>query len=972
MHKKQFIIVAILILLVSYSISAQKKNFPIVTKKSRVSIIYDDKADKLISIVANLLAEDIERVTDFKPPVGTDISKASGNVIIIGNSQSEIIKKTLNVKSSKVKLLENKWESFAIQVIDAPSNNISKAYVITGSDTRGTAYGVFSLSEKIGVSPWYWWADAPVRKQKELSVLQDDYVSSPPAVKYRGIFINDEDWGLQPWAAKKFEPETGDIGPKTYVKVFELLLRLKANMVWPAMHPSTKAFFSYPGNVKAADDYQIIIGSSHAEPMLRNNVGEWDEKKMGHFNYITNKSKVFDYWEERIKESRNLNSIYTIGMRGVHDSQMEGVNNLNDAGALLEAIFKDQRQLLSKYVNSDMTKVPQAFTVYKEVLDIYDNGLKVPEDVTIVWPDDNYGYIQRLNNEKEEIRPGGSGVYYHASYWGRPHDYLWLPSIHPALMREEMMKAFETGADRIWVLNVGDIKPLEYNIQEFLDMAYNPLPFKDSRYCQKHLKNWISTIFGSKQSQEIFSILWTYYQLAFERKPEFMGWSQVEPSTNTTYTAYNHFFYGDEAQKRIDKFNELQRAAQKLKSGLDPNYADVYYELVYYPVVGASLLNKKFLYRDKAYYYLLQNRLSAFDYNRNIKLVYDSIVKETNYYNTQLANGKWENIMSMEPRNLAVFQIPSVPSQGNQNESSWGISPEGYSITDSAHLQNSNTFLVPAFDNLNDQKYFIDVFLCKDQILKWSATSSENWIRVSKTKGELSSGEGKNQIRIWLSIDWSKIVQKGKVVGQVIFSDGSKEIQVKVEANKKYQPVKGYKGFVENNGVVSMLASHFTTLVNKGSTGWNIISGLGYKDSSIQALPFILQPKFSISLDSVKKNNSFVEYDFVSFSAVTPSIIIYSLPTHPLNNNFNVRYAINIDDGPLQIIDTRTQGRSEEWKQNVLRNRAERKISLPFLISGKHSLRIYAIDPGVILDQVVIDLGGMRQAYSAIEETKVK
>jgi len=214
---------------------------------------------------------------------------------------------------------------------------------------------VFTLSEKIGVSPWYWWADVPVKHQTELTNRQDDSVSSPPAVKYRGIFINNEDWGLQPCAAKTFEPQTGDIGPKTYAKVFELLLRLKANLIWPAMHPSTKAFFRYPGNVKTAEDYQIIVGSSHAEPMLRNSVREWNEKTMGPFNYLTNREKAYQYWEDRIKQSSGINAIYTIGMRGVHDSGIEGVKDPKEAVPLFGRIFKDQRELLAKYVAKDVS-----------------------------------------------------------------------------------------------------------------------------------------------------------------------------------------------------------------------------------------------------------------------------------------------------------------------------------------------------------------------------------------------------------------------------------------------------------------------------------------------------------------------------------------------------------------------------------------------------------------------------------------
>jgi len=811
----------------------------------------------------------------------------------------------------------------------------------------------------------------PAKQQKELTITQNDFISSPPSVKFRGIFINDEDWGLQPWAAKTLEPETGDIGTKTYAKVFELLLRLKANMIWPAMHPSTKAFFHYPGNVKTAEDYQITVGSSHAEPMLRNNVGEWKVPTMGRFNYFTNKEKIYQYWEDRIKESRGIDAIYTVGMRGVHDGQMEGVTDLKEAVPVVEKIIQDQRQMLSKHLNKDATAIPQALTPYKEVLEIYDNGLKVPDDVTLVWPDDNYGYIHRLNNEKEMLRKGGAGVYYHASYWGRPHDYLWISSTHPSLIREEMMKAHETGADRLWILNVGDIKPLEYNMQFFMDMAYNTKPFKESSYTKRHLQQWANTVFGKEKGNAMAEILWEYYDLAFERRPEFMGWSQTEPTTKTTYTDYNHFYFGDEAQKRIDKYNVLEQKVKKMRSQISSIDADAFYQLVYYPVVGASWMNKKFLFRDKAYFYSKQNRLSAFDYAQWSKAAYDSIVKETEYYNKQLASGKWEHMMSMKPRNLPVYLQPVIPSISIDSTNGWSISPEGYVTKDSSLTAIADALSLPAFDNLSKQKYFVDIFLSKNQPMQWKATPSSNWIRLSNNSGSLSAEKGKKQQRIWVDIDWSRIANE-KAIGQIVFEGGDKQITVNVQAAKiNKSGLAAYKGFIENNGFISMYATHFTRQTNNGIHQWKRIDGLGYTGSTLQVLPLSISGKVPSGADSIKASQSFVEYDFYTFSSGNPVVTVFALPTHPVNNNYSVRYAVSIDDGSLKLVDIKTFGRSEEWKQNVLRNRAERKIEMPFLDAGKHTLRIYCVDPGVILDEIRIDLGGLKKAYSAIPETRM-
>lgn len=933
-------VLVLLALFVCPKLFAQKNSFPIVTKTARVTIVYDARSAKLDSISANLLSQDIERITSYKPKLLTDISKASGNVIVIGSVQSALVQKFADKNSSLYKKLNGKWECFGFTIVDKPTPAISKAFVISGSDVRGTAYGVFTLSEKLGVSPWYWWADVPVKKRNELTITQDEFISTPPSVQYRGIFINDEDWGLRPWSANTFEPEKKNIGPRTYEKVFELLLRLKANLIWPAMHPGTAPFYTDPENAKMAAAYSIVAGTSHAEPMMRNNVGEWDEKTMGHFNYITNKEKVYQYWEARVKQTQNDNVVYTLGMRGVHDSGMEGVKGPKEAVPLLEQIFADQRGLLAKYKNE---KVPQVFTAYKEVLDIYDAGLKLPDDVTIVWPDDNYGYIQRLNNQQEKDRAGGSGVYYHASYWGRPHDYLWLSSAHPSLVRKEMMKAFDAGAHRLWVLNVGDIKPLEYNMQFFLDMAYNATPFKSSEYSKIHLQQWHQNIFGKEHAAVIAKALWEYYDLAFERKPEFMGWSQTEPTTKTNFTTYNHFYFGDEAQRRINRYNVLQKTVSTLRNNIKGEEADAFYQLVYYPVTCAGLMNKKFLYRDKAYVYAKQNRISAFDYAALSKAVYDSIVTETTFYNDVLSRGKWKGMMSMKPRDLPVFHSPVLTTISLQKSDGWNVVPEG---NDTIKTDKKLTVFTAGLA----QKYFIDVFLSDSVTVSWNAKPSADWIVLSQKSGSLTPSN--NSTRLWVSVDWKKVPNTNN--GTIEFTANGKKITIFVEAFRPAE-AEDYRGFIETNGYVSMHARHYSAKGNE----WVLTHGTGHSGTSLT----------SVIKDTANIANAHVVYQFYSFSKTPPNVIIYTLPTHPLNKSFSMRYGLSINDGPVQIIDFKTVGRSEEWKQNVLRNSATRSTTFPALTPGKHTLKIYAIDPGVVLDRIVIDFGSRYKSYSVIPVT---
>lgn len=726
------------------------------------------------------------------------------------------------------------------------------------------------------------------------------------------------------------------------------------------MHPGTAPFYSDPENAKVAAAYGILIGSSHAEPMLRNNVGEWDEKQKGHFNYITNKDSVYAYWEERVKHSGGDKVVYTLGMRGVHDSGIEGVKTAKEAVPLLERIIDDQRNLLKKYHPKDAAEIPQVFTAYKEVLDIYDNGLRLPDDVTLVWPDDNYGYIQRLNNADEQKRSGGSGVYYHASYWGRPHDYLWLSSTHPSLIREEMMKAYENKTNRLWVLNVGDIKPLEYNIQLFLDMAFDAAPFKQSVYTKTHLQNWAKQIFGQTKATAITNILWQYYNLAFERRPEFMGWSQTEPTTKTNYTAYNHFYFGDEAQRRIDQYEHLQKAAADLRKQITADNADAFYQLVYYPLVSASWMNKKFLYRDKAFLYARQNRLSALDYAKMSNAVYDSIAMETEYFNQRLSKGKWKGMMSMKPRELPVYQAPDNPAINIQNTLLWDLAPEGY---DTAAYQQKREKSLPAFTKGMQQQYFIDVYLGSSQTIQWKAKPSAPWILLSKKEGVLTNEKQKNTARIWITIDWNKAPKAEYFSGQIIFEAAGRKQTVKINALQPKELEK-YSGHTESNGQISIYANSFVKELGTTSR-WQTLKQLGHTGTSLQSV--VSAPNSNTV--SIEQKAGYVGYEFYSLTNAAPNVSVFTLPTHPLNKSHSMRYGVSIDDGAITTIDFKTIGRSEEWKQNVLRNLAVKTVSFPVLKPGKHTLKIYAIDPGVILDRILINFSSSQKAYSVVPET---
>jgi hypothetical protein len=938
--------------------------FPVVQQRAAAPIYVDAQDAEVVRVAAEALAKDINSLSGVAPALRAAAEPLATYAIVVGTlGHSALIDRL--AATGAVPQLRGQWEAFSISVVDNPLGRAGKALVVAGSDRRGTAFGVFELSRRLGISPWYWWADVTPRRQEHLYLTAGTHLSAPPTVKYRGIFLNDEDWGLQPWAAQNMDPDLKDIGPNTYARLFELLLRLKANLIWPAMHPSTRAFFHYPGNPQMADRYAILVGTSHAEPMLRNNVDEWKEPKMGPFDYFGNRPAVLAYWQQRVREAASLEAIYSLGMRGVHDSGMLGAETPQEAAQMVGHVLTDQRDLLRRYVAPDVTQVPQVFTAYKEVLNVYDQGLKLPDDVTLAWPDDNYGYISRLSNAAEQARAGGSGVYYHASYWGRPHDYLWLNSTHPALIRAEMLKAHDLKTDRLWVLNVGDLKPLEYNVQLFLDMAYRPADFAPPAAVPAHLQQWLQEAFGAAQAPAIRALLWEYYDLAFERRPEFMGWSQTEPTTKTHRTAYNHFYYGDEAQRRLDRYASLVQQAQQLRAQIAPDRADAFYELVYYPVVGAALLNQKFLYQDKSYLYARQNRACAADYARWAQQAYASIETETAYYNQQLAGGKWRGMMSMHPRDLPVYQAPAAPAFQLDTTRVWGVAPEG--MADSATAPG-RVLGLPTFSAHGPESYFVDVFLSRRRAVRWRATSSAKWLVLSAKEGTLTAAEGQQQQRLHVRVDWRKLPRRGEPTGYLTCSGAGQTFRVAVRAARPDPALADYPGFEETNGYLSIFAAHYSRKIDQPGHHWALVAGLGRTGNGLQAQP--LQATPLAEAGSAPAATAFVEYDFYTRTKAAPVVTVFTLPTHPTTRAVSVRYGIAVDDGPMAVLDCKTVGRSEEWKQNVLSNNAQRQFRAPALGPGRHTLRLYPLDPGVVLDRLTIDLGGLRPAYSAIPETR--
>ncbi|MET0267695.1 MAG: glycosyl hydrolase 115 family protein [Duganella sp.] len=782
------------------------------------------------TLAARLLARDLQALSGQAPAVSTQLEACTAVCVVIAGHDTALARSVAAQTATPLQLdsLGGAWERYRRVV--APARTGKTSYVlIAGSDARGAVWGVIDLTRELGVSAWEWWADVTPRRQSRITISDTAVASRSPSVQYRGIFLNDEDWGLQPWAAKTYDRQAKDIGPATYARIYELLWRLKANTIWPAMHDSTKPFYQIDGNPEMARDYAIVVGTSHAEPMMRNNVREWRSKEDGAFNFFTNRQRMLDYWRTRAEQVKDYDNFYSLGLRGVHDSPMEGAATPQQARDAVAEVIGLQRGILAQATGKAVQQIPQALTLYKEVLDVYKSGLQVPDDVTLVWPDNNYGYLAQLSTPQERARSGGAGIYYHLSYWGRPHDYLWLGTTHPALVREQLDRTWQTGADKLWIVNVGDIKPIEYLTDYFLDLAFDHRQL--ARTPSDHLRNWFATQFGDTHAAVLAALQREFYDLAWERRPEFMGFGQTEPTTPNGINAYLRTG-GEEARRRLARYEALRQQAEQIGAALPADRQDAYFELVLYPIRAAARLNQRILSLELAAALARQGQAGAQQQVEHARAAHAALVADTAQYNA-LANGKWRHMMDLAPRRLPVFHEPVFP-----------------------------TYPAPA-----------------------------------------------------------------------------KAINLPV-----------------NKVVVTSLAATSAA----PNPAWEIVPELGSKGGSLRSrlsLPSVA--------DGQPPNALALTWNFEQKQAGGARIKLVAAPVHPLTASNSLRIGVRIDDGPLEVLDFRTFGRSDEWKQNVLSNSAVRMLVRPQLEVGRHTISVYALDPGFILDRVDIVPDGAPDYYGA-------
>ena len=951
-----------------------KYAFTLASPRQTAAILYDASDAAVVKRAAELFAADVEAVTGRRPQV-TSATGETGPAVIVGTvGGSALIRRLSEAGKIDTAPLEGAWERYLIQTVANPLPGIRKALVIAGSDRRGAAYGLFTLSELIGVSPWYWWADVPVKKHAALHVDAPPTYTQTPSVRYRGIFLNDEDWGLTPWASQTFEPERGNIGPRTYAKVCELLLRLKANYLAPAMHPVSTSFNQIPENKLVADTFAIVMGSTHCEPLLLNTASEWDTQTMGPWNYDKNKEGINRVLTQRVRENSPYENVYTLALRGLHDGAMSTTLPMHEKVRMLQQALLDQRQILAENIDRPVETVPQAFTPYKEVLEIYSNGLELPDDVTIVWPDDNYGYMKRLSGVREQRRTGRSGVYYHVSYLGVPHSYLWFSTTPPSLMYEELRKAYDTTADRLWLLNCGDLKGSEMQVSLFLDMAWDIGRFTADNVVT-YPARWLAGIFGEAYYDRLEAMTREHLRLAFPRKPEYMGWGyhwnrfdhNCEQLTDTDFSFTNY----DEAPRRLEAYRKLGARAEALLHEIGDEARPAFYQLVYYPLRGAELMNRMTLGGQRNRWYARQGRAATNAVRDEVQRCYDSLQVITRGYNS-LLGGKWNHMMSMRQNYdgvSAYFNLPHLATHDAAGAPRLALQVAGEDVTGARAFH-----ALPAFDNYLRRTYPVEIYNRGGGTLAWTAHASEPWVVLSKSAGKTADEE-----RITVGIDWEKAPSGNAVPAQIVFRAGEQSEKVLVSLFNPTAPSRAeLRGiYVENNGCVSIPAAGCHRVRENDRIKITAVEDLGIEGPALQ----LGDPTAPLQIFR-SRDVPCAEYDFYAFDAGSVDVYTYVLPTFPLhadrdfrigeNTNTDTKYSVQIDDGALATPSSSHVEYSQVWFESVLRNCAVNKSTLHIDKPGRHTLRIRVGDPGIVLQKIVLDFGGMKRSYLGPQSTLIE
>ena len=950
----------------NYILKAKDKTCFTLYESGKTAPIYISSSDwPGVMRAANDLLGDIEKVTGSKPSLNKDVIPKATNIVIIGTiGKSPLLDKLIKEKKIQVENMKGKWENLLIQVVQNPLPGVQQALVIAGSDKRGTIFGIYDLSEKIGVSPWYWWADVVPEKKTALYIKAGRYTQSP-SVKYRGIFLNDEAPDLSRWVAEKYgtvklgtDPPmprgVANYNHEFYSRVFELLLRLKANYLWPAMW--NNAFNEDdPKNPRLADEYGIVMGTSHQEPMLRAQK-EWDrryQRTLGSWNYIKNPDSLQSFWANGIRRNKNYESILTIGLRGANDTEMApGGPAANKT--LLENIVDVERKIIAKEINPDVTKVPQLWCLYKEVQDYYNAGMRVPDDVTLLWAEDNWGNVRRLPTPEERKRSGGAGIYYHFDYHGGPRSYQWINSNPLPKIWDQMSLAKQYGADKVWIVNVGHLKGYELPIEYFLKLGWNTEKQKNNNI-NEFTEKWAEREFGASYAKEIADIVSAYTKFNGRRKPELLA--------PTTYSLTNY----KESENVVKEFNAIASKAEALYKKMAPEKRDGFYQDVLFPAKACALVNEFYQAAGTNMLYAKQGRAATNDYADKTLQLFSADTSLMGYYNHIYANGRWDHFMDQGHLGYTSWQDPPVNSMRAiklnhielPDSALMGVAIDG---SESVWPGSAETAQLPTFvrlDNTTISEKYIDIFNKGKIPFKYSIRVSKPWIVLSPKDNDLINKEKQISVRI----DWAK-APAGFSTDTITISGTNKQVKVIVKTfyDQKLQK-ENLIGFAEEDGYVSMEAEHYMTKKDAGNLSWEKVDDYGHTLSGMRATAPANAPEAIPGKDA-----PCLEYTMVLHDMGTVNVKTYSSPVLNFMPGRAIRYAVSFDDQKPQIVtlvpgNYNAQNGNRDWEKVVSDNMRMSNSTHTLSTKGTHILKIWMVDPGVVLQKIVVDFGGVKPSY---------
>ncbi|KAJ3044534.1 hypothetical protein HDV00_001961 [Rhizophlyctis rosea] len=919
------------------------------------------------------LSADFKRVTGKAPATqwinGTSIS-GQKQVIIVGTvGKSKLIDQLASSGKINVKEITGKWESFKIQLVQRPFPGVDSAFVIAGSDKRGSIYGIYDISEQIGVSPWYWYADVPAQKHSSVYALNTVCQQGEPSIKYRGIFLNDEQPALTNWVYEKWN--TTVFGSGFYTTVFELLLRLKANYLWPTMWNSMFNVDDDHKNQILADMYGIVMSTSHQEPMMRS-TPEWNKYGTGPWAYTLNNKTIYNFWVEGAQRAKPYESYYVVGMRGNGDEPMSEGQNIG----LLEKIVADQREILAKVYNTtDLSTIPQSWCLYKEVQGYYEDGMRVPDDITLLWADDNWGNIRRLPSGNETARKGGAGVYYHFDYVGDPRSYKWINTNQVPKVWEQLHLAYEREARQIWLVNVGDLKPLEIPINFFMDMAWDVKRWDKKNLAEWH-DLWAEREFGSKYAKEISGLVQDYTRYVARKKHELLN--------TPTFSMISYH----EDERILEEWNTLVAKSTKIYRQLDSDAKPAYFQLVQHPIDASRVVNELYIKAFRSVLWAGQGRNTANALAGEVEDLFQEDHDLTQKYHT-LLDGKWNHMMSQTHLGYVYWQQPmrqQMPPVGEVQIKEMGL-PAPFVVTwedslgvwpgdNQANTGAFNNFVVPTFDRYGPQTKYVDVSPMSPNSFTWNAYKSVPWIKLSQTSGKLNRKS--DSTRVQISIDWNK-VPEGTSTGTVYFNSTYQYQYPQtgmtatgtINVRNQVVPSTFKNGFIEGGGVVAIEAEHWSRNKKAGNYQWEVIPGYGRTLSGVAPFPVVSENTWAAGTGPA------LEYDIYLFTLPANKSVQATLHWGTgLNQNFGrpLKYAVAIDDETPQVVqivpNTPPGGTPPDWA-GVVRDSVRYTVTNHTLAAtGKHTLKIWAVEPATVLQRVVINTGGLMPSFLGPPESK--